>query len=325
MRPILSALIVFSFAAPPLAAQTRQQGPWWPHPLWGATDQAGGSNWITPEKILQSLRLVKTGKVYELGQLYEAGMPLYGQRTYSLTIPTAGATAFGANQLVGNDEFVVGEIGQVGTQFDGPGHIGARLKMADGSLQDIYYNGYPWSEVAGRYGLAKLGIEHIKPIITRGVLIDIAGYKGVPVLPNGYQVTMADVRGALTRQGMTEASLAPGDALFFGYGWSALWRRPQEYGAGQPGIGLEVARWIVDRKPAMVGSDSPGLEVTPNPDPNLIYPVHQELITKNGIWNQENLHFEELLAERAYEFLFVFTPVRFKGATGSPGRPIAIR
>ena len=325
MRSILASVAALIFVTSSATAQTRQQGPWWPHALWGATDQAGGSNWITPEKIVQSLRLVKTGKVYELGQLYESGMPLFGQRTYSLTIPAAGADAFGANQLVGNDEFVAGEIGQVGTQFDGPGHIGTRLKMADGSVQDIYYNGHPWSEMAGRYGLAKLGVEHIKPIITRGVLIDIAGFKGVPVLPNDYEVTVADVRGALAKQGMTEAGIAPGDAIFFAYGWSALWRTPQEYSAGQPGIGLEVAQWIVDRRPAMVGSDSPGLEVTPNPDRNLVFPVHQELITKHGIWNQENLHFEELLAERAYEFLFVFTPVRFKGATGSPGRPIAIR
>ncbi len=325
MRVAAALLITGTFAGSPLAGQTRQLGPWWPHPLWGAADQAGGSNWITPEKVLQSLRLVTTGKVYDVGQIYEQGMPMYGQRTYSLTIPTAGAGAFGANQLVGNDEFVVGEIGQIGTQFDGPGHIGKRLKMADGSVQDIYYNGHPWSEIAGRYGLAKLGVENVRPIITRGVLIDIAGYKGLAMLPNGYEVTVADVRGALARQGMTEAGIAPGDAILFVYGWSALWRKPLEYSAGQPGIGLEVARWIVDRRPSMVGSDSPGLEVTPNPDGNQIFPVHQELITKNGIWNQENLHFEELVAERAYEFLFVFTPVRFKGATGSPGRPIAIR
>ncbi|MBM4186003.1 MAG: cyclase family protein [Gemmatimonadetes bacterium] len=324
MRLTVAALVLVVCACP-VAGQTRQQGPWWPHPIWGASDQAGGSNWITPEKILQALQLVKTGRVIELGQVYEAGMPLFGQRTFSLTIPTADSGAFGSNRLVGNDEFIVGELGQVGTQFDGPGHIGTRLTMADGTTQDIYYNGVPWSEMAGRYGLAKLGVEHIKPIITRGVLIDIAGYKGVPTLPGNYEVTVADVRGALARQGQSEADLRPGDALFFNYGWSALWRRPREYAASQPGIGLEVARWIVERKPAMVGSDSPGLEVTPNPNRTLAYPVHQELITKNGIWNQENLQFEELLAERAYQFLFVFTPIRFKGATGSPGRPIAIR
>jgi kynurenine formamidase len=307
------------------AAQTRDRGPWWPHPIWGKDDRAGGSNWITPEKVLAALQLAKTGRIVELGQVYEAEMPLYGQRTYSLTIPAPSGEAVGRNRLVGNDEMVTAEIGQVGTQFDGPGHIGTRVRMADGTEKDVYYNGLTWDEIQGRYGLREVGIEQIKPIITRGILIDIAGFKGTAVLPPTYEVTLADVRGALARQGIAETDIQPGDAIFFAYGWAANWRNPQLYQKSQPGIGLEVARWVVERKASMVGSDSPGLEVTPNPDPGLIFPVHQELITKNGIWNQENLHFEELVAERAWRFLFVFTPIRFKGATGSPGRPIAIR
>jgi kynurenine formamidase len=309
-----------------LSAQTRAQGPWWPHPIWGKDDRAGGSNWITPEKVRTSLQLVTTGRIYELGQVYEADMPLYGQRSFSLTIPGDSVRpAFGSNQLLGNEEMITGQLGQVGTQFDGPGHIGVRLRMANGAERDVYYNGFTWEEIEGRNGLREIGIEQIKPIITRGILIDIAGYKGVPVLPPTYEVTLADVRGALARQRLTEADIQPGDAILFAYGWAAHWRDPKVYSATQPGIGLEVARWVVERKAAMVGSDSPGLEVTPNPDPDLAYPAHQELITRNGIWNLENLHFEELTAEGVYQFLFVFTPVRFKGATGSPGRPIAIR
>jgi kynurenine formamidase len=328
MIRIRSVLVASSLMLQPVLtmAQTREQGPWWPHPIWGKDDRAGGSNWITPEKVLASLKLVTTGKVYDLGQVYEAGMPLYGERTYSLTIPgPAQRPAFGANQLLGNEELITGALGQVGTQFDGPGHIGARIRMADGTEKDVYYNGFTWEEIRGENGLREIGIEHIKPIFTRGILIDIAGYKKVAILPSTYEVTLADVRGALARQGMSEADIQPGDALFFAYGWAANWKDPNVYGATQPGIGLEVARWIVARKASMVGSDSPGLEVTPNPDPMLAYPVHQLLIPQNGIWNQENLHFEELVADRAWQFLFVFTPVRFKGATGSPGRPIAIR
>lgn len=306
-------------------AQTRERGPWWPHPIWGKDDRAGGSNWITPEKVLASISLVKTGRIYELGQVYEAGMPLFGSRTYTLTIPAPDGSPFGSNRLVYNDEMITGELGQVGTQFDGPGHIGTRVRMADGTERDIYYNGIPWEEAQGRYGLREIGVEQIKPIVTRGILIDIAGYKNVAVLPPTYEVTLADVRGALQRQRMSDATIQPGDAILFAYGWAANWKTPAVYSATQPGIGMEVARWIVERRPSMVGSDSPGLEVNPNPDPNLAYPVHQELINRQGIWNLENLHFEELLAESAYQFLFVFTPVPFKGATGSPGRPIAIR
>lgn len=307
-------------------AQTREKGPWWPHPIWGADDQAGSSNWITPEKILESVTLVKTGKVYELGQVYERGMPLYGDRTYSIFIP--GSPTYSPdsrNQLIAHDELVVAEIGQVGTQFDGPGHIGVRLTMEDGSKQDVFYNGYTREEMHHPYGLQKLGVENVKPIVTRGILIDVAGYKGVEVLDHSYEVSVADVRGALERQGVAEADIRPGDALLFRYGWSKHWGDPETFNRNPPGIGLEVTQWVVDRKPAMVGSDTFTTEVMPNPDEELANPVHQELITKNGIWNLENMVFEELAQDEVYEFLFVFTPIRFKGATGSPGRPIAIR
>ena len=181
-------------------SQTREKGPWWPHPIWGAEDQAGSSNWITPEKILESLKLVTTGKVYELGQVYERGMPLFGQRTYSMFIPgSPSGGPFGDNKLVYHDDLLVTEIGQVGTQFDGPGHIGARITMADGTEQDVFYNGFSLDEIRHPfgYGLVNLGVENIKPIITRGILIDIAGFKGVEVLDAKYEVTLDDVQGAL--------------------------------------------------------------------------------------------------------------------------------
>jgi hypothetical protein len=325
MRLALVSTVLF-LSAGSVLAQTREAGPWWPSPTWGAGDQAGGSNWITPEKVLESVRLVKTGKVYEIGQVYEKSMPLFGARTYALISPGAPTYAFPtANRIVANDEFVCGEIGQVGTQFDGPGHIGMKVKMADGSDQDVYYNGFTGAEMYSPYGLQKLGVENVKPILTRGILIDLAGYKNLPMLPARYEVTLADVRGALARQGLSENDLRPGDALIFRYGWSKLWTEPAKYNADQPGIGLEVARWVVARKASMVGSDQGGLEVQPNPDPSLAFPVHQELIMKNGIFNIENLALDELARDAAYEFLFVFTPVRFKGATGSPGRPLAIR
>jgi kynurenine formamidase len=307
-------------------AQDRDAGPWWPHPLWGAGDEAGSSNWISPDVILRAAKLVETGKVYELGQVYEASMPLFGQRTYAMTIPGSPAGGpVGDNQLVWHDEFLCGEIGQIGTQFDGPGHIGTMMTMADGSQQEVFYNGFTRKELADPYGLQRLGIENIKPIFTRGILIDIAGVKNVEALEHSYEVSVADVRAALKRQGMTEKDIQPGDALFFRYGWSTHWDDAETFNTNPPGIGLEVADWIVERQPSMIGSDQWCTEVIPNPDPTQAFPVHQELITKNGIWNLENMVYDDLVADEVYEFLFVFTPLRFKGATGSPGRPIAIR
>lgn len=307
-------------------AQTREKGPWWPHPIWGAADQSGGSNWITPEKVLQALTLVKKGEIYEIGQIYSSDMPLFGQRTYSLVIPgSPTGKPLGANNLIYHDEFLVAEIGQVGTQFDGPGHIGERIRMGDGTEKDVFYNGYTIEEIKGPYGLMNLGVEHIKPFITRGILIDIAAYKGVESLNHGYEVTVADVEGALKRQNISENSLEPGDAYFFRYGWARYWNDHETYNTNPPGIGLAVASWVIEKNASMIGSDSWPTEVVPNPNADLAFPVHQELITRNGVWNLENMNLDGLSVDSVYEFLFIHTPIRFKGATGSPARPIAIR
>ena len=273
----LLLLLQMVILAATATAQDRAAGPWWPHPLWGAEDQAGGSNWITPDKILQAVQLVTTGKLYELGQVYEADMPIFGNRTYAMHIPgspTGGPV--GDNQLVWHDEFFCGEIGQIGTQFDGPGHIGTVLTMGDGTSQEVFYNGFTMAEVSGTYGLRQLGVEHIKPIFTRGILIDIASEKGVDALDHSYEVTVADVRAALTRQGMSEDDLLAGDAIFFRYGWSIHWRDHDKYNTNPPGIGLEVAAWLVERQPSMIGSDHWSTEVIPNPDTTPAYPVHQQ-------------------------------------------------
>jgi kynurenine formamidase len=181
-------------------------------------------------------------------------------------------------------------------------------------------------------GLEALGVEQVKPIITRGILVDIAGYKGVPVLDSRYEVTMADVRGALTKQGISEASLEPGDAILFNYGWAVHWTSPQKYNDsrffvgennGSPGIGLEVARWLVEKRASMAGADSCCVQSQPPvvPGPRT---VHHELLN-NGVLMLENMDLRELARDRVYEFLYVNLTERIKGATGSPVRPLAIR
>ena len=164
----------------PLAAhsQTRETGPWWPNAEWGPMDQAGASNRITAEKILQALTVVQTGRVYEIGQVYERGMPLGGTRDFALRlVPAIEPT--GSNRVLYNDEFLSAEVGQVGTQFDGLGHVGGEVRYADGTLNRVFYNGFTTAEMNAGTGLRQLGIEHIKPLITRGVLVDLPAYKGV--------------------------------------------------------------------------------------------------------------------------------------------------
>ena len=297
---------------------------WWPS-RWGPQDEAGGSNWITPAKVLEAARLIKTGKIYEIGRVYEAAMPLFGARVFAVRIPgTPTGGPFGKNKLVYHDEFVSTEIGQVGTQFDGLGHIGC-VTGKDGDMTEMrFYNGFTEAEMAHAYGLQKLGIEKIKPLFTRGVLVDVAGLKG-RMLNMGEEITLADVQAALQRQGVAESGIRSGDGVFFNTGWGNLWMKDNnKFNEGEPGIGLEVARWCVAKELALVGSDTWATEVVPNPNPDLAFVVHNELITKNGILNHENLDFTDLIKDKIFEFVYVFAPLRIKGATGSPGRPIAI-
>jgi kynurenine formamidase len=314
--------------AQPAQAQATGDTPigpkWWPS-RWGPQDEAGGTNWITPAKVLEATRLIKTGKIYELGRVYEHGIPVFGSRTFALRIPgTPTGGPFGKNKLVYHDEFLVTEIGQIGTQFDGLGHIGCVVGK-DGDMTEMrFYNGFTEAELANPYGLQKLGIEKLKPIFTRGILADVAAVKG-RMLDKGEEVKMADVEAALQRAGVAEASIRPGDAVFFNTGWGDLWMKDNaKFNSGQPGIGVEVAEWCVRKELSMVGSDTWATEVVPNPNPDLAFIVHNILITRNGILNHENLDFTDLIKDGVHEFVYVFAPMRIKGATGSAGRPIAI-
>jgi kynurenine formamidase len=311
---LLCLAVLLSFTS---QSQTREKGPWWPSPLWGANDQAGGSNWITPEKVLKAIALVKSGKVFELGHPYERGMPMPGKRSFNLFIPSFPTyDPVGKNKVVFNDEYLTSEIGQVGTQFDGPGHVGRVMKMADSTTTEVFYNGATKEEMKSPYGLLKNGVENVKSIITRGILIDIAGYKAVPTVAEDFEITVADVRNALAKQGMKESDIQPGDALLFNLGWWRYWPDAKTVSGKPPFAGRELVNWIISMKPCMVGSDA-SLD---KPD----YILHEEVILKNGIFNLEYMNFESMQTEKQYSFLFIFTPLRFKGATGSPGRPIAI-
>ena len=299
--------------------------PWWPHPKWGKDDQAGASNYMTPAKVLDTVKLIKDGKVYRIGRVYESSMPKFGERAFTLRIPgTPTGGPFGANKLIYHDEFLATEIGQTGTQFDGLAHIGIQMGK-DGDMNEMrYYNGITEYEMASAYGMKKLGIEHVKPFFTRGHLFDVEAVKG-KMMEAGEEIKVADLRAALQKQNMQEADIKEGDAVFFNTGWGKLWMKNNDkYNGGEPGIGLEVAKWCVDKGVCLTGGDSWAVEVVPNPDKNLAFAVHGELITKNGIFNHENLDFTGLIADRKYQFAYIFSPAPIKGATGSNGGPIAV-
>jgi kynurenine formamidase len=306
------------------AAAHEHVEPWWPS-RWGPEDQAGASNWMTPEKTLEAAQWIRDGRVYQLGKVYEAGMPTFGNRAFTVRIPgnpTGGP--FGDNQLVYMDEFLSTEVGQVGTQWDGLGHIGLSTGEFSDRSQHRYYNGFTGDEVVGAEGLHKLGPEHCKPFFTRAHLVDMLGLRG-EMWDVGEEITLADLRAALERQGMSEDDIQDGDGVFFNTGWGQLWMvNNDRFNSGCPGIGLEVAEFLIGKNIAVVGGDTWPVEVVPNPDPSLAFPVHAELIVKNGIYIHENLRFDDLIADGKSQFVYIYAPVRIKGATGSIGEPIAV-
>ena len=308
--------------------ETPMGSKWWPHPIWGEGDEAGSTNWYTKQEVdMRALAQVKTGQVYSLGHPYTAEMPLFGERKFSLRIPgTPTGGPFGANKLVYHDDFLATEIGQVGTQFDGLGHIGVQIGV-DGDRNNMrWYNGFTNTEVGSAYGLKKLGTEKLHPIIARGILIDLAGVLGD--MEVGQAATMADVRAALKRQGMENFQFKERDAVLFRYGWERYWTDPDKFNEGCPGVNMEVARWLAEEvKPGITGGDTwPGTDPVPYPEePACGFCVHAFLQARHGIVNQENLALKQLADDEVYIFTYIYNPVPIAGATGSIGSPIAIR
>ena len=314
---------------------TPMAGKWWPS-RWGEGDQTGSTNHMTPEVALDAVSLIKKGKVYSLGRVYEYGMPLFGQRVFALRIPGAPTGgAFGANQIIWHDEILTTEIGQVGTQFDGLAHIGARVGEAGDLDQEVFYNGYTTKDMhnndaemgstAGAYGLQALGMEHVKPFFCRGILFDVMSLKG-RMLDKGEEITVADLQACLERQGMSEADITEGSACMWRTGWGEeLWMKDNaRFNSGEPGIGVGAAEWLAAKGISVGAADVWAIECVPNPDPNLAFPVHQIFLPKNGIHILENVRLDHLANDGVYKFAFIFSTLPIKGATGSPGNPIAV-
>ena len=280
---------------------------------WGAADERGAANLLTPESVLNASRLIRTGEVIELGRVLSMDMPLFGTRRFDIHTKRTGGP-MGSNKRYTNEELVISEIGQVGTQFDMFSHQ---------SIDNSHYNCFATDEITSRNGFTKLGVEKIGAIYTRGVLIDVAAAKGVDTLVAGYEITSADLQDAVAKQGIT---LKRGDAVLIHTGWGKLWGVDNaKYNASGPGIGVEAAEWLAKQEPVLFGSDNVPVEVLPNPDKSISLPIHQIALVVHGIFLLENMKLDELAAKKVYEFAFVVQPLKIKGGTGSTVAPIAIR
>jgi kynurenine formamidase len=312
---IACATLVASAFAPLAAAQSwTPPGPEQRCPSrWGAGDERGAANHMTPARVLEASRLISSGEIIELGRTLEGNMPLFGTRRFEVHTKRTGPS-LGTNARRSNEELVVTELGQVGTQFDMFSHQ---------TIGNSLYNCVDSDEVGTRNGFTKLGVEKVGMLFTRGVLLDIAATKGVDMLEAGYEITPADLEATQKRQGTI---VRPGDAVLIHTGWGKLWGVDNaRYNASAPGLGVQAAEWLAARDVMLLGSDTFPVEVAPNPDKSLSLPVHQIALVVHGIFLLENMKLDQLAAAGVHEFAFAVQPLKIKGGTGSTVAPVAIR
>lgn len=294
----------------------REPGP------WGADDQIGAMNYVLSDTLVPLLKSVERGKIYDLSQVIDMGAPQvlpfqspFVQSMYC----TAGNTrrllaqamniTDGAGVLLERVEMTM----HVGTHIDALGHF---------ATQDRMYNGNTVAACEGDWGLTRLGIEHCPPIVTRAVVVDVAGFRGVAHLDGGHAITPSELEGALKRQ---KSTIRPGDAVLVHTGWGKHYMVDNAtYVRASPGLGEEAARWLSDQKVSAIGADNMGLEVMPMEDERKAFPVHQHLIVEKGVYIIENLKLGEPCSDGVYEFPFILLPTKYKGATACPVRPIGV-
>ncbi|MBX9589400.1 MAG: cyclase family protein [Hyphomonadaceae bacterium] len=303
------ALLVFAPLAVPALGQD------WTKSKWGPSDEIGAANYLKPELVIKAAQLVKAGKTYALGIETNSKTPAYPPRSFRVTIVQpgqAGIAGLGPSKTTYNDDIIDGWVG-VGSQIDGLGHIG---------VEHVYYNGNKLADFADPSGLKKLGAEKIPPIVARGVLLDMAAHLGTDIVKEGTAFNSKEIEEVARKQGV---EIRQGDVVLFHTGWAGLiGKDDKRFNSGEPGLGVEGARYLVGKGVVAVGADTWGVEVVPFESQNL-FEVHQILIPMNGTHILENMNTGPLAADKAYEFLFVLGVPRITGAVQGIINPIAIR
>jgi len=294
---------------------------------FGATDETGATNRVTPAVTKAAAAEIQTGTVIPMAYDLVDGVPLFGTR-FTKTILTAVGVVpgaeFGKNKLTYMEDTYLSQS-HVGTHIDGLGHIG---------IKDCYYNQIAMGKYVSQNYLKKLGLEHIKSFATRGVVIDLvkvfqdagklksnANCKS-PCLDGGTVITPADLQAGLKLYGVT---LREGDAVFLHTGWGDLFKQfpamNSAYNGSEPGIGKAAADWLVDQKVILVGADTWAVEVIPGEDKEEAFPVHVTLLTDNGIHILENVRTDLIAAEAASSkratFFLSMTVPKAVGLTGT--------
>jgi kynurenine formamidase len=291
------------------------------HTKWGPTDQIGAANLLTAEKRLAALARITEGHVYDMSHDIFMGAPYMApnQTPFLLSMFVTWRHGLARRRAMG----FTNEAGPNGERIDMTTHVGTHIDaLGHFSRGDSLYNGNRAPDVVTDWGLTKLGIEHAPPMITRALLFDVAGLDGGPHLNPGRVVTPDDMKRAADAGGF---SVQAGDIALIRTGWGRHYGVDNaRYLQGEPGIDVAAARWLVDQGIVAIGADNMAVEVLPNPDKGLSMPVHQFCLTDSGVYLIENMMLEELAADGVATSCFILLATKFRGATASPVRPIAM-
>jgi kynurenine formamidase len=287
---------------------------------YGPDDEIGVLNTLTEATSLAILQQISSGKVYDLSVDYFVGMPgladlgmgdpaFHMWMTHTpggLKVEKLAPAGAPQDTALYDDAFILSA--HSGTHIDTLNHFGYGEKI---------FNGYETGKHLGNKGWTKAGADKIPPIITRGILLDVAAEKGVEMLPDSYEISVADLQRTLTKQ---DISLQKGDAVLIRTGRMTVWPDPQKFVPNEPGLTRDSAAWLVDNGAVLVGADNMGVEKFPIAPQS----VHAYLFAERGVCLLELLWLEDLAKDKVYEFAFIAAPIKFRGATGSPLRPLAL-
>jgi len=248
-------------------------------------------------------------KVYDLGQPYYVGMPHYPVHPPFLF----GLTKVHGESVLPNGASSAAEAltlgGHVGTHIDALSHFSCDGKLHGGIA--------PRQSHAS--GVEQHAVESVAPILRRGVLLDVAKLAGVEALAEDFEITPEHLAAC----GVEPTA---GGIALIRTGWARFWNEPKRFifgGAGSvvrgPGPTVAGAQWLSSRGVFAAGSDTVSFERVPSQ-----MEVHVHLLVENGIHIIECLNLEDLARDGVREFLFIALPLKIRGGTGSPIRPVAL-
>lgn len=291
---------------------------------YGPDDQKGALNTLDPQRSAALLARADGSTVYDLSIDYFVGMPSFqaaGDPSYQIYMShTPGGTAVdnlnGQTNEINRHVCYSGDVifmyTHTGTHIDALNHFGV-----DGKI----YNNFSVEDNLGSRVWSKSGAEQIPPIVARGVLLDIAGLKGVECLPDSYPISVEDCQEALQQAGL---ELQAGDVAFIRTGRMRYWPDGSKVLGNPPGMSLDAARWISDQGIAIIASDQECIEVGPSQHEDNWLPGHCHFLAEAGVPMLELANLEELARDRVIEFCLVAAPIRLRGASGAPIRPLAL-